>query len=58
MNKQILNQEKNLENFLQNPSLSQVEVLKLSSVAQYSVGCILWQYKETRPSESRVYIIV
>ena len=42
MNKQILNQEKNLENFLQNPSLSQVEILKLPGVAQSSVGCILW----------------
>ena len=41
MSKQIFNQEKVLEAFLQNPSLSQVDISKLTSVARSSVRFIL-----------------
>ena len=49
MSKRILNLEKVLEIFLQKPSLSQVDISKMTGVARSSVVFILRQYKETRP---------
>ena len=54
MSKQILNREKVLGNFLQNLSLSQVEIVKLIGVAQSQLGFILQQYKERRSIERKV----